>query len=182
LKGKHIAILILTMIVLATFQNSALGASAAEIDAKVNSSLKFFYEKVAPAKELSGKAKGVLVFPDVIKAGFGIGGEYGEGALRINGKTVEYYNTAAASIGLQLGAQAKTVILMFMDSKALTDFRNCDGWEAGVDGSVAVVEWGAGDSIDTTNIKDPIIGFVFGNRGLMFNLTLEGSKMSKIKR
>ena len=83
---------------------------------------------------------------------------------------------------MQLGAQEKAVILLFLDSKALDDFRKSDGWEAGVDGSVAVVEWGAGGSVDTTNIKDPIIGFVFGNKGLMFNLTLEGSKMSKIKR
>ncbi len=164
------------------FCSSALAASSAEIDAKANSALRLFFEKVVSAKELTAKSKGILVFPDVIKAGFGIGGEYGEGALRINGKTVEYYNTAAASIGLQLGAQSKTVIIMFMDGKALNDFRNSDGWEIGVDGSVAVVEWGAGDSIDTTNIKDPIIGFVFGNKGLMFNLTLEGSKISKIKR
>jgi lipid-binding SYLF domain-containing protein len=161
---------------------SALAASAIEIDAKTDSALKMFYEKVGPAKELSAKAKGILIFPDVIKAGFGIGGEYGEGALRINGKTVEYYNTAAASIGLQLGAQEKAVILLFLDGKVLDDFRKSDGWEVGVDGSVAVVEWGTGGSIDTSNIKDPIIGFVFGNKGLMFNLTLEGSKMSKIKR
>ena len=164
------------------FTDTAWAASAAEIDAKADSALKMFYEKVGPAKELSAKAKGILIFPDVIKAGFGIGGEYGEGALRINGKTVDYYNTAAASIGLQLGAQEKAVILLFLDSKALDDFRKSDGWEAGVDGSVAVVEWGAGGSVDTTNINDPIIGFVFGNKGLMFNLTLEGSKMSKIKR
>jgi len=161
---------------------SALAASAVEIDTKTDSALKMFYEKVGPAKELSAKAKGILIFPDIIKAGFGIGGEYGEGALRINGKTVEYYNTAAASIGLQLGAQEKAVILLFLDGKALDDFRKSDGWEVGVDGSVAVVEWGTGGSIDTSNIKDPIIGFVFGNKGLMFNLTLEGSKMSKIKR
>ena len=164
------------------FSSPGWAASAEEIEAKTNSALKMFYEKVGPAKALSARAKGILVFPDVIKAGFGIGGEYGEGALRINGKTVDYYNTAAASIGLQLGAQSKTVILMFLDQQALADFRKSDGWEAGVDGSVAVVEWGAGGSVDTTNIKDPIVGFVFGNTGLMFNLTLEGSKMSKIKK
>jgi len=164
------------------FSSSASAATAEEIDSKVNAALKMFHEKVGAARELSSKSKGILVFPDVIKAGFGIGGEYGEGSLRINGKTVEYYNTAAASIGLQLGAQSKTVIIMFLDQKALDDFRKSDGWEAGVDGSVAVVEWGTGGSVDTTNIKDPIIGFVFGNKGLMFNLTLEGSKMSKIKR
>jgi lipid-binding SYLF domain-containing protein len=176
------AIGLLMILGMTTFSGSSWAASAAEIDAKADSALKMFFEKVGPAKELSAKAKGILIFPDVIKAGFGIGGEYGEGALRINGKTVEYYNTAAASIGLQLGAQEKAVILLFLDSKALDDFRKSDGWEAGVDGSVAVVEWGAGGSVDTTNIKDPIIGFVFGNKGLMFNLTLEGSKMSKIKR
>jgi len=182
LKRKPLRKLVLTFLVLIVFPGSVLAASAVEIDAKADSALKMFYEKVGPAKELSAKAKGILIFPDVIKAGFGIGGEYGEGALRINGKTVEYYNTAAASIGLQLGAQEKAVILLFLDGKALDDFRKSDGWEAGVDGSVAVVEWGTGGSVDTSNIKDPIIGFVFGNKGLMFNLTLEGSKMSKIKR
>lgn len=182
LKRNAVTIGILMILGMMAFTDTAIAASAVEIDAKADSTLKMFFEKVGPAKELSAKSKGILVFPDVIKAGFGIGGEYGEGALRINGKTVEYYNTAAASIGLQLGAQEKAVILLFMDGKALDDFRKSDGWEAGVDGSVAVVEWGTGGSIDTTNIKDPIIGFVFGNKGLMFNLTLEGSKMSKIKR
>lgn len=180
---RNVAIIVgLVAFSIPTFIGSALAASAVEIDAKTDSALKMFHEKVGPAKELSAKAKGILIFPDVIKAGFGIGGEYGEGALRINGKTVEYYNTAAASIGLQLGAQEKAVILLFLDGKVLDDFRKSDGWEVGVDGSVAVVEWGTGGSIDTSNIKDPIIGFVFGNKGLMFNLTLEGSKMSKIKR
>jgi lipid-binding SYLF domain-containing protein len=186
MKTRSIQIL-LTLLIAAccgpsVFPESVLAASAEEIDAKVNSTLQLFYEKVGPAKELSAKAKGILVFPDVIKAGFGIGGEYGEGALRIGAKTVDYYSTAAASIGFQIGAQSKAVILIFLDSKALEDFRSSDGWEAGVDGSIAVVEWGAGESIDTTNIKDPIVGFVFGNKGLMFNLTLEGTKMSKIKR
>lgn len=162
--------------------NPVLAASATEIDAKVTARMKAFYKDVGAARELAQKSKGVLVFPEVIKAGFGIGGEYGEGALRIQGRTVGYYNTAAASIGFQLGAQSKTVILMFMDKKALTDFRNSAGWEAGVDGSVAIVEFGAGKAIDTTNIKKPIIGFVYGNKGLIFNLTLEGSKISKIKK
>ena len=182
MKRNAVTIGILMILGMMAFTDTAIAASAVEIDAKADSTLKMFFEKVGPAKELSAKSKGILVFPDVIKAGFGIGGEYGEGALRINGKTVEYYNTAAASIGLQLGAQEKAIILLFMDGKALDDFRKSDGWEAGVDGSVAVVEWGTGGSIDTTNIKDPIIGFVFGNKGLMFNLTLEWSKMSKMKR
>jgi lipid-binding SYLF domain-containing protein len=183
-KSAQVSVIISIFVLWSTvaFPSSVLAASPEEIEARANSALKMFYEKVGPAKELSARAKGILVFPDVIKAGFGIGGEYGEGALRINGKTVDFYNTAAASIGFQLGAQSKAVIIMFLDQKALDDFRKSDGWEAGVDGSVAVVEWGAGGSIDTTNIKDPIIGFVFGNKGLMFNLTLEGSKMTKIKK
>jgi len=157
-------------------------ASAVEIDAKVDAGLARFYREVGEGKVLADKAKGILVFPQVIKAGFGIGGEYGEGALRIRGQTADYYSTAAASIGFQIGAQAKTVILMFMDQAALDHFRRSDGWEVGADGSVAIVEFGAGQSIDTTNVKDPIIGFVFGNKGLMFNLTLEGSKMSKLEK
>ena len=98
----------------------------------------------------------------------------------IKGHTVDYYNTIAASFGFQLGAQVKTVILVFMEQGALDKFRDSEGWEAGVDGSIAIITLGAGDSIDTSNIQDPILGFVFGQKGLMYNLTLEGSKFSKI--
>jgi lipid-binding SYLF domain-containing protein len=124
----------------------------------------------------------VLVFPKVYKAGIGIGGEYGEGALRIGGKTVDYYNTVAASIGFQLGAQAKTIILVFMEKDALKKFRASEGWEVGVDGSVAIIDIGAGGTIDSTTIKDPIVGFVLSQKGLMFNLTLEGSKFTKLEK
>lgn len=160
--------------------SASYAASAKEIDIRVDVALEKFEKDVKGGKEFLKSAKGVLVFPSVIKAGFGIGGEYGEGAMRIKGKTVEYYSTAAASIGFQIGAQSKTVILVFMQDKALKGFRGSSGWEAGVDGSVALVELGAGGSIDTTNIKNPIVGFVFGNKGLMYNLTLEGSKFTKI--
>lgn len=157
-------------------------ASAREIDVSVDVALERFQNEVKGSKEFLKGAKGVLVFPKVVKAGFGIGGEYGEGALRIRGKTVEYYSTASGSIGLQFGAQTKTIILVFMQNKALEKFRNSSGWEAGVDGSVALVTVGVGGSIDSTNIRDPIVGFVFSNKGLMYNLTLEGSKYSKLKK
>lgn len=157
-------------------------ASAREIDVSVDVALERFQNEVKGGKEFLKGAKGVLVFPKVIKAGFGIGGEYGEGALRIRGKTVDYYRTTSGSIGLQFGAQTKTIILVFMQNKALKKFRNSSGWEAGVDGSVALVTLGAGGSIDTTNIKGPIVGFVFSNKGLMYNLTLEGSKYSILKK
>ena len=152
------------------------------IDISVDMTLEQFNKDIKGGDEFLKSAKGVLVFPSVIKAGVGVGGEYGEGALRIGGKTADYYNTAAASIGLQLGIQSKRIIIVFMQDDALKKFRESKGWEAGVDGSVALIELGAGGTIDTTTIKDPIVGFVFGNKGLMFNLTLEGSKYTKIVR
>lgn len=160
----------------------AFAGTAKEIDVSVDVALERFKEEVLGGEKFIKEAKGVLVFPSVIKAGFGIGGEYGEGAMRIGGKTVDYYSTMAASIGFQFGAQAKSIILVFTKESALKEFRNSDGWKAGVDGSVALITLGAGDSLDTTNVKDPIVAFVFGQKGLMYNLTLEGSKFSKLHR
>ncbi len=157
-------------------------ASKQEIDENVKVALAEFYEKSQAGKALAEKASGMLVFPKVIKAGFGIGGEYGEGALLIKGKTVEYYSTASASIGFQLGAQQKSQVILFMNDDVLKKFRDSDGWEAGVDGSVAVAEIGAGGDLSTKTAQEPIIGFVFSNKGLMYNLTFEGSKMTKLVR
>jgi len=161
---------------------TASADSATEINIGVKETLKRFRSDVSGGGEFLARAKGVLVFPRVIKAGFGIGGEYGEGALQVGGKTIAYYSTAAASIGLQLGAQSKSVVLIFMTNDALKGFQNSEGWKAGVDGSVALVEWGAAEDINTIDIKDPIVGFVFSNKGLMYNLTLEGSKFTKLKK
>jgi len=177
----HTGIFFLSLLLLVS-AGKAFAKSAQEIDIGVDVALEQFVKDVKGAQEFLNSAKGVLVFPSVFKAGFAIGGEYGEGALRIGGKTVDYYNTAAASFGFQLGAQSKRIILVFMQEDALQKFRACQGWEAGVDGSVALIELGVGGSIDTTNIRDPIVGFVFGNKGLMYNLTLEGSKYTKIVR
>ena len=145
---------------------------------------KFKSKKSQPActNAYLGIAKGVLVFPKVYKAGFGLGGEYGEGALRVDGKTVDYYSTAAASIGFQLGAQAKSIVVLFIDESALRKFRASEGWKVGVDGSVALVDIGVGKAVDTENIKDPVIGFIFGQKGLMYNLTLEGSKFTRLDK
>jgi lipid-binding SYLF domain-containing protein len=165
-----------------SFSAGAVAASAAEINIGVDATLKRFRNEITGGNEFLGRAAGVLVFPSVIKAGVGIGGEYGEGALRVGGKTVAYYNTAAASIGFQLGAQIKSVVLVFLNNQVLKDFRNSDGWKAGVDGSVALIEWGVGEDINTIDIKDPIVGFVFGNKGLMYNLTIEGSKFTRIMK
>ena len=160
----------------------ARAESKTEIDIKVKAALAQFKSKVIGGDEFLKKAKGVLVFPEVLKAGFGVGGEYGEGALLIGGKTVGYYSTASASIGFQFGAQVKTVMLVFLDGSALNKFRHSDGWKVGVDGSVALVTLGAGKDINSMNVNDPIVGFIFNNKGLMYNLTLEGSKITKLDK
>jgi lipid-binding SYLF domain-containing protein len=164
------------------FAPSASAAKPAKIDQRVDKTLSEFRRDISGADAVLAQAAGVLVFPSVKKAGIGIGGEYGEGALRVGGKTVAYYNTAAASIGFQLGAQARRQVIVFLDPTALQKFRASQGWEIGVDASVAVVTLGAGGSIDTTQLNQPIVAFVFNNKGLMYNLSLEGSKISQIHK
>ncbi|MFC6669130.1 YSC84-related protein [Marinobacterium aestuariivivens] len=157
-------------------------ASRAEIDAKADEALQTLYRQSPAAQELSQQAAGMLIFPEVYKAGIGIGGEYGEGALRIGGRSVDYYSTASASIGFQLGAQIKSQVILFMTHDALARFRRSDGWEAGVDGSVAIATIGAGGTLDSNTLQSPIIGFIFSNKGLMYNLTLEGSKFTRLNK
>ncbi len=179
--GVALRVMILSSLVFAGPQ-PAQAASAFEIESGVERTLERFYETVSDGKKLVKDAKGVLVFPSVLKAGIGLGGEYGEGALQINGKTVDYYSTAAASLGLQLGVQKKSIVLIFMQEGALKDFRASSGWKAGVDASVAIVKVGAGGAMDTSKLNEPILGFIIGQAGLMYNLTLEGAKFSKIQR
>ncbi len=184
-RGKFISLMLVaaSLVFLASFGARALqAATAKEIDAKVDAALGRFQKEVKGSAEFLKSARGVCVFAGVVKAGLGIGGEYGEGALRIGGQTVDYYSIASGSVGLQFGAQKKDVIIVFMEEQALTKFRGSSGWKAGVDGSVALIDIGAGKSIDTKNIKDPIVGFIVGQKGLMYNLTLEGSKISKLKK
>jgi lipid-binding SYLF domain-containing protein len=161
---------------------NTLAATAAELDASVAESLKLFGEQVDGAQAFLDQAAGYLVFPRVIKVGIGVGGETGEGALIVGGETVDYYRTASGSVGFQLGAQAKSIVIAFMTKESLDKFRNSAGWKVGVDGSVALIDIGAGKAIDSTSINDPVVGFVFGSKGLMYNLTLEGSKITKIDK
>ena len=120
------------------------------------------------------------MFPSVIKAGIGFGGEYGEGILLNQQKVVGYYNLISASFGFQLGVQERSVIIMFMTEDALRGFEERAGWKVGVDGSVAIITVGVGGSIDTDKVVSPVIGFILDQKGLMYNLTLEGSKISRI--
>ena len=157
-------------------------AGASSIDADANETLHSFVRQVPGAKELATKAAGILVFPNVVKAGIGIGGEYGEGIL-LNQKQVEgYYNLISASFGFQLGVQARSIIIMFMTQDALDGFKRRAGWKIGVDGSVTIITVGVGGSIDSDKIVSPVIGFVLDPTGLMYNLTLEGTKISRIDR
>ena len=161
---------------------SALAASADKIDREANKSLQVFKEQVNGAEVFLNQAAGYLVFPKVYKVGFGVGAETGEGALRVGGSTVGYYRTTSGSFGLQIGAQAKSIVIAFMTREALDKFRNSEGWKVGVDGSVALIDVGVGKSIDTQNVKDPVVGFIFGSKGLMYNLTLEGTKFTKLDK
>jgi lipid-binding SYLF domain-containing protein len=173
-------IAVAVIIALAALAGPAQAAKPEKIERRVNDALSDFKTDISGADEVLAKAKGVLVFPLIRKGGFGIGGEYGQGALRVQGKTEAYYSTAAASIGLQIGGQSRRQIIVFLDQTALDKFRASEGWEIGVDASVAVVTVGVGGAIDTTQINQPIVAFVFDNKGLMYNLSLEGSKISQI--
>ena len=177
-----VSVICITVVFGFALTSASQAKMAKEIDTSVDASLERFRKEVIGAEEFLKGAKGVLILPGVIKGGLGIGGEYGEGALRIGGKTVDYYNIASVSYGFQLGGQKKDVILVFMQEDALKKFRGSSGWKAGVDGSVALINIGAATSIDTAKINEPLVGFVFDQKGLMYNLTLEGSKFTKLKK
>lgn len=171
------------LVILCLAGAAPVAADAAKINAKVNATLKEFRENTPPkVQRYVAQAKGVLVFPDVIKAGIGVGGEYGEGALLVGDRVVDYYSVAGASIGLQFGAQSRAQIILFMTDKALKSFHASKGWKAGVDGSVAVIKLGAGGEVLTPDAdKQAVLGFVYGAKGLMYNLNFEGQKFTKIK-
>jgi lipid-binding SYLF domain-containing protein len=160
---------------------TAAGLPAAEIDRRVDAALERLRAEVKGAESVLAKAQGVLVFPQVLKAGFVFAGEGGEGALRIGGSTAAYYNLLSASVGFQAGGQKRDVILAFLDATALQKFRDSKGWKAGVDGSITLIDVGIADQIDTTTLKAPIVGFIVGQKGLMAGVSLDGSKITRLK-
>lgn len=177
-----VVIFLSAMIVVADVMvpRTAFADTAAEIDRDVDSALAELYASTPAAKELSGVAKGILVFPDVVKAGLIVGGQYGTGALRVGGKTVGYYNTVAASYGLQAGAQKFGYAMFFLTQPALDYLTKSKGWEIGVGPSVVVVDAGLARSLTTTTAKEEIYAFFFSQKGLMAGLGLQGSKITKI--
>jgi len=160
----------------------ALADSKAEIDASVRESVHQFYKINPTHAELAKKAAGILVFPRVTKGGVGIAGEYGEGALQVGGKTVNYYNVSSASIGLTLGVAKHSEVIMFMTQESLDKFIASKGWSIGADTGVALISKGAGNDYDSQTLKKAILGFVYGEKGLIADLSLEGSKVNKIEK
>jgi lipid-binding SYLF domain-containing protein len=155
--------------------------TAAEIDRSVDNSLEMLYSNAPVAKELSKSAKGILVFPNVIKAGLIIGGQYGVGALRIDGKTAGYYSTVAASYGLQAGAQSFGYTMFLMSKDALRALDTSSGWEVGVGPSIVVVDEGMAKSLTTSTLKDDVYVFFTNQKGLMAGLGVQGTKITGIK-
>jgi len=160
---------------------AAQAEAAKVIDAKADVAIAKFTKLVKGGDKFLSKVKGYLVFPDVYKGGFVVGGEYGNGVLKVDGKSVAYYNIASASIGWQIGAQKTSYIFAFADQYALDAFLKSNGWEAGVDGTITVADWGGGIDISSISFEKPIYGFVFNNQGLMAGVSLEGTKFTRIK-
>jgi lipid-binding SYLF domain-containing protein len=162
--------------------NPARAATAAEINRDVKIALEKLYAKSSSAKTLGEKAKGILVFPGIIKAGFMVGGQFGEGALLRGGKTAGYYNTLSASYGLQIGGQKYGYALFFMSDSAMSWLDRSDGWEIGTGPSIVVMDTGAASSATTTSLQSEIYAFFFDQKGLMGGLGLQGTKITKIKK
>jgi len=157
-------------------------ASAAEIDRDATKALKQLYAKVPSAKTLGEKAKGILVFPSIVKGGFMVGGQYGEGALRKDGKTAAYYSTAAMSFGLQAGGQKFGYALFFMTDSAMKWLDKSGGWEVGTGPSIVVIDEGKAGALTTTTAQSDVYAFFFSQKGLMAGLGLQGTKITKINK
>jgi lipid-binding SYLF domain-containing protein len=179
-KSLYIVVPMLFIVILfcSTIVESA--DTAAQIDRDVDSAIEKLYSSSPAAKKLSKVSKGILVFPSVVKGGLIIGGQYGKGALREGGKTVGYYSTAAASYGLQIGAQSFGYAMFFMTESALEYLKKSSGWEIGVGPSIVVVDEGLARSLTTTTAKEAIYVFFFSQKGLMVGLSIEGSKITQI--
>jgi lipid-binding SYLF domain-containing protein len=165
-----------------TAPNPAAAASAAEIDRDVKKALEDLYAESPSAKVMGEKATGILVFPAIVKGGFIVGGQYGEGALIKGGKTVAYYNTIAASYGLQAGLQKFGYVLFFMNDSVLKWLDKSDGWEIGVGPSIVIIDEGAAKSLTSTTLQSDIYAFFFNQKGLMGGLGLQGPKITRLEK
>jgi lipid-binding SYLF domain-containing protein len=179
---KLITFALAAVLVFTQWNGIAHAASAAAIDADADAALNKLYEHKPVAKMLAEKAAAVLIFPNIVKAGFLVGGQYGQGALRKKGKTVGYYSSAAGSYGLQAGAQSFGYVMFLMTDSAVKYLSKSDGWELGVGPSIVVVDEGIASSLTTTTLKSDVYAFIFDQQGLMAGIGLQGSKITRIKK
>ena len=171
--------------VIETLRNSlrdVVEASASEIDRDAELALDILTREIVESKLILNQAYGYLVFPRIVKVGMGIGLETGEGVLKVSELSTDYYRISSGSLGFQAGAQAKAVVIAFMTEDLLNSFQNNPGWKVGVDGHVTVIDRGLSQSLDSDNILDSVVAFVFDSRGLMYSLTLEGSVFTKLEK
>ena len=176
--SKFFSLLTLTLPLILSTGLSA--KSIIEIDAAIESSLNRFTEEIQGAESYLEGARGILVIPRMWKAGVLLGFEFGEGALIVDGIKIQYYKALTTSVGLQIGVGSKDLILLFFDDTAMDNFLYSSGWEVGVDGAVALFSLGAAGAVDSNTFKDPIVGFVFGQKGLIAGVSIEGTKFTKI--
>jgi len=177
----YLAVFAVFVVVFVSAQPS-LGITAKELDASADAAMDRFNTHVKDAKEVVQRAEGLLILPNVKKGALIVGGEYGRGAMRIGGKTVDYYSMISGSVGFQIGGQAKDIVIAFMTKDALEKFRASKGWEAGVDGNVALVTLGAGESAISAMGNDPIVAFVFDVKGLIADISIRGAKFNKLDK
>lgn len=180
MRGKYSLVGMSLMLVSLFAITTAVADTKGEIDTSVTQALTKFYAQNPKNQELANSAVGILIFPRVTKGGAGVAGEFGEGALQVKGATVDYYKMTSGSVGATLGVASRSEILMFMTQESLDKFTKSKGWKAGVDAGVAVMSVGAGGQYDTKTMQQPIIGFAFGEKGLIADLSFEGSKITKI--
>jgi lipid-binding SYLF domain-containing protein len=181
-RAKYAAIILgLSVMFIIGLISVSYGKTAEEINASANATMNLFKKEVKGADEYLKVAKGVLVMPGITKAAFVIGGQYGTGALRVDSKTVNYYSLVSGSVGYQIGAEKYDMVILFMTDEALKKFRSSEGWEAGVDGEVTLIDVGAAASIETLRSQHPVVGFVFDQKGLMAGVSIKGAKFTKIK-
>ncbi len=172
---------LLLFAILLTFNTTATASSANEIENDADETLKLFYSEVKGSKPYLQKAKAYLVFPDIKEAGFFMGGKYGEGVLRVKGKSKAYYSITSASVGLQMGMKVYGMVIAFSTDAALNKFLlDDDEWEADVDGNIAMAEWNSKEELEDVDFKEPMVAFVLDSKGMMGSLTMEGTKFKRI--
>ena len=170
----------ITFLFVLVFAHITFAKTAQEIDKEVDIAIEKFKQEVPGGANFLPQVKGYLVFPRVIRAGLIVGGKYGEGALRVNGKTKYYYDMTAASIGLQAGAHEYSMLIAFISEASLNNFISSNGWEAGIDGSITVSDWGKSKDISSISYEKPIIAFIYGEKGLMASISIAGTKFRRI--